>query len=122
MLHCHVAEHMESGMMALYTIYQPQRCSSPIQFVSADLGHTPGKITVTMKNLDQNRHLKCRAIDKISLQLFWVGRCSRESWFTKMEVPGISRPKANASTFYWRHQEHPASNVLPPLFVEMHED
>lgn len=50
LFHCHVAEHMESGMMALYTIYQPQQCSSPIQFGASDFWKTPGKFHVTVKN------------------------------------------------------------------------
>jgi Multicopper oxidase len=51
LFHCHVAEHMESGMMATYAIYQPQQCSSPIQFESADFWQTPGKFHVTVKNV-----------------------------------------------------------------------
>lgn len=51
LFHCHVADHMESGMMATYTIYEPQHCSSPIHFVSADFWHTPGKFHVTIKNV-----------------------------------------------------------------------
>jgi len=37
--------------MATYTIYEPQHCSSPIQFVSADFWQTPGKFQVTVKNV-----------------------------------------------------------------------
>lgn len=51
LFHCHVGEHMESGMMATYTIYQPQQCSSPIQFESADFWRTPGKFSVSVKNV-----------------------------------------------------------------------
>jgi manganese oxidase len=50
LFHCHVSEHMESGMMALYTIYQPPTRPCPIQFVAADFWKTPGKFTVTVKN------------------------------------------------------------------------
>jgi manganese oxidase len=51
LFHCHVAEHMESGMMATYTIYQPRQCASPVQFESADFWKTPGKFQVTLKNV-----------------------------------------------------------------------
>ncbi|HZQ18630.1 MAG TPA: multicopper oxidase domain-containing protein [Terriglobales bacterium] len=51
LFHCHVAEHMEGGMMATYTIYQPQECSSPIQLQSADFWQTPGKFHVRVKNV-----------------------------------------------------------------------
>ncbi len=53
MFHCHVADHMESGMMAAYTIYEPQSCSSPIQFVAADFWSASGKFRVTVKNIGQ---------------------------------------------------------------------
>lgn len=50
MLHCHVAEHMESGMMATYTISPPQRCDSPVKFVSADFWNSAGKFRITVSN------------------------------------------------------------------------
>jgi Multicopper oxidase len=51
LFHCHVGEHMESGMMATYTIYQPQPCNSPIQFVAGDFWNSSGKFRVTVKNI-----------------------------------------------------------------------
>jgi FtsP/CotA-like multicopper oxidase with cupredoxin domain len=51
LFHCHVSEHMEDGMMATYTIYQPPPRSCPIQFVSADFWKTPGKFTLTVRNV-----------------------------------------------------------------------
>lgn len=51
LFHCQVTDHMEAGMMATYTIYKPQQCSSPIQITSADFWHTPGKFHVTLKNV-----------------------------------------------------------------------
>jgi manganese oxidase len=50
LFHCQVSDHMEAGMMATYTIYQPQTASCPIQFSSADFWKTPGKFTVTVRN------------------------------------------------------------------------
>ncbi|HTZ98370.1 MAG TPA: multicopper oxidase domain-containing protein [Terriglobales bacterium] len=50
MLHCHVSEHMESGMMATYTISQPQACASPIHFAAADFWNNSGKFQITVKN------------------------------------------------------------------------
>ena len=51
LFHCQVADHMESGMMAIYTIYPPRQCSSPIEFMSADFWNTPGEFRVTVKNV-----------------------------------------------------------------------
>jgi len=50
LFHCHVSDHMEAGMMTTYTIYEPQHCTSPVQFVSADFWE-PGKSRVTVKNV-----------------------------------------------------------------------
>ena len=50
LFHCQVSDHMESGMMAVYTIYQPETCHSPLQFLSADPWQTPGKLPVIVKN------------------------------------------------------------------------
>jgi len=50
LFHCHVADHMEAGMMAVFTIYAPQKCSSPVQFESADFWKAEGKFTVRLKN------------------------------------------------------------------------
>ena len=51
MFHCHVADHMEAGMMATYTIYRPQTRPCPLQFVSADFWNSAGKLTVTVRNI-----------------------------------------------------------------------
>ena len=50
MFHCHVADHMEGGMMAVYTIYAPPTRECPIQFESGDFWTTPDKFSVTVKN------------------------------------------------------------------------
>jgi FtsP/CotA-like multicopper oxidase with cupredoxin domain len=51
LFHCQVSDHMESGMMAVYTIYEPQKEPCPIQFVAGDFWSTPGKFFVTVKNV-----------------------------------------------------------------------
>jgi hypothetical protein len=52
LFHCHVADHMEAGMMATYTIYGPPPRSCPVQFVTADFWKTPGKLTVAVRNME----------------------------------------------------------------------
>ena len=51
MFHCHVEDHMEAGMMAVYTIYAatPTR-SCPIAFTGGDFWKHPEKFTLTVKN------------------------------------------------------------------------
>jgi len=49
MFHCHVADHMEAGMMVSYTVYEPPP-SCPVQVLSGDFWHEPGKFTLRVKN------------------------------------------------------------------------
>jgi hypothetical protein len=49
MFHCHVADHMEAGMMATFTIYEPSTRSCPVQFVSGNFWNTD-KFSLTVKN------------------------------------------------------------------------
>jgi hypothetical protein len=51
LFHCQVMDHMESGMMATYTIYEPPQGPCPIQFVAGDFWSTPGKFSVTIRNV-----------------------------------------------------------------------
>jgi manganese oxidase len=47
--HCHVSDHMEGGMMALYTVYQaPPSC--PVAFVPAGWERMAGASTIRIKN------------------------------------------------------------------------
>jgi hypothetical protein len=49
MYHCHVADHMESGMMATYTIVAPRQRSCPVKLTPGTLWQSsqPSDITVT---------------------------------------------------------------------------
>lgn len=51
MFHCHVGEHMEGGMMAVFTIYSPPSRQCPIQFTAGDFWNPSGKYSVTIKNV-----------------------------------------------------------------------
>ena len=41
MFHCHVEDHMEAGMMAVYTIYAAPTRPCPIEFVAGDFWKNP---------------------------------------------------------------------------------
>ena len=49
MLHCHVLDHMESGMMATYTIYDPPR-SCPVNFAQSTWEQMSGAAALRVKN------------------------------------------------------------------------
>ncbi|HLV85695.1 MAG TPA: multicopper oxidase domain-containing protein [Candidatus Sulfotelmatobacter sp.] len=50
LLHCHVSDHMEAGMMATFTIYKPQMRSCPVKLSSGNFWSSPDKFTVTVQN------------------------------------------------------------------------
>jgi FtsP/CotA-like multicopper oxidase with cupredoxin domain len=50
MFHCHVEDHMEFGMMAVYTIYAPPTRACPLAFIGGDFWKEPEKFTLTVKN------------------------------------------------------------------------
>jgi manganese oxidase len=51
MFHCHVEDHMENGMMAVYTIYIPSTRPCPLAFTSGDFWKDPEKSALTIKNI-----------------------------------------------------------------------
>lgn len=53
LFHCQVTDHMEAGMMATYTIYEPRHCDSPIQFVSGSFWDDSKKFHLTVRNTGQ---------------------------------------------------------------------
>ena len=57
MFHCHVEDHMESGMMAVYTIYTPQSRPCPIAFVRGDFWKNSDDFTLVVKNAG-GKHIK----------------------------------------------------------------
>jgi manganese oxidase len=50
MFHCHVQDHMEAGMMAVYTIYAPSQRACPLAFTAGDFWKHPENFTLTVKN------------------------------------------------------------------------
>lgn len=50
MFHCHVEDHMEAGMMAVYIVYAPPARSCPVTFTGSDFWKNPDKFTLSVKN------------------------------------------------------------------------
>ncbi len=51
MFHCHVEDHMEAGMMALYTIYAPPARACPVKFNGGEFWKSPASSSLTVKNI-----------------------------------------------------------------------
>jgi hypothetical protein len=53
LLHCHVSDHMEAGMMATFTIYQAGSRACPLKFSSGNFWDSPEKFSVAVQNSSQ---------------------------------------------------------------------
>src|SRR5579863_8749471 len=51
MFHCHVEDHMEAGMMAVFTVYNAPPRACPIAFTGGDFWRHPENFTLTVKNM-----------------------------------------------------------------------
>jgi hypothetical protein len=50
MFHCHVEDHMEAGMMAVYTIYKPSTRACPLTVAGGEFWKHPETMTLNIKN------------------------------------------------------------------------
>lgn len=51
MFHCHVEDHMEAGMMAVFTIYEASGRPCPLAFVEGEFWKHPETAALTVKNV-----------------------------------------------------------------------
>lgn len=89
MFHCHVGEHMEKGMVAVYTIYLPQKRACPMSFSGLQFWNHPEKDTVTVKNTSQ----KAITHAEITAEMFMAAQDLRlpfgPPWYiTQLTPPG----------------------------------
>lgn len=50
MFHCHVEDHMEGGMMAVFTIYKPQARKCPLTFAGIEFWNHQEQFNLTISN------------------------------------------------------------------------
>jgi hypothetical protein len=62
LFHCHVADHMEAGMMAVYTIYQTFTRPCPIKFTAGDFWNAGEKFSLTIEN-DSGKPIESLALE-----------------------------------------------------------
>jgi len=106
MFHCHVQEHMESGMMAVYIIYVPQKRSCPVLFSGGELWNNPDKLSLTVKNNGPKEIARLGITSEIFLAPQDLRRPSSSQWSSvnaippgrdqTIEKPGISAKSAQS--------------------------
>lgn len=87
MFHCHVEDHMESGMMAVYTIYKPQSRACPVQVVSGDFWNSSKKFSLRVKNVSGKEITQIRLNSEIFVAPQDLRRPSDFGWSGKDSIP-----------------------------------
>ena len=89
MFHCHVEDHMESGMMAVYTIYPPSTRPCPLAFMAGDFWKNPEGSTLTVKNTSGKRITNLNVTSEMLLAPLDLRRPYNSDWsWTKPISPG----------------------------------
>jgi hypothetical protein len=103
MFHCHVEDHMEAGMMAIYTIYKPSAQSCPLVVVGGDFWKHPENFTLTVKNISGKPISTLTLISEMLLAPQDLRRPNNAEWsLTKPILPGreetLEKPGIRASS------------------------
>jgi len=101
MFHCHVEDHMEAGMMAVYTIYSPPPLSCPVSFEKFEYWNQPDKTRLTIKNTSGKSIVQLTVTSETFLTPLDLRRPNNADWFaTPPLLPGqqqvLERPSVNA--------------------------
>ncbi|HEY6767142.1 MAG TPA: multicopper oxidase domain-containing protein [Candidatus Sulfotelmatobacter sp.] len=87
MLHCHVEDHMEAGMMAVYTIYAPPARSCPISFTGGDFWKHPENFTLTVKNTSSKTITNLALQPEVFMAPLDLQRPYNNKWVSAKPIP-----------------------------------
>jgi hypothetical protein len=106
MFHCHVEDHMEFGMMAVFTVAAPPSRSCPMEFLGGDFWKEPEKFTLRVKNTSSKTIASLQLIPEMFYTLQDLRRPYMGEWLSTkpirsgeeqtLEKPGISAQGAQA--------------------------
>jgi hypothetical protein len=106
MFHCHVQDHMENGMMAVYTVYAPPTRACPLAFLGGDFWKRPEDFTLTVKNIGDKRIVNLSLTSEMFLAPQDLRRPFNAEWSSAkpllpgqqrmLEKPGIRAASAQA--------------------------
>lgn len=92
MFHCHVEDHMEAGMMAVYTVYAPTTRQCPVAFTAGDFWkHSDGAaVTNSTLTIRNNGSKAIVSASLMSEMLFAPGDLRRpfnSQWIASKPIP-----------------------------------
>jgi FtsP/CotA-like multicopper oxidase with cupredoxin domain len=89
MFHCHVQDHMENGMMAVYTVYAPPKRACPLAFLGGDFWKRPENFTLTVKNISDKKIVNLALTSEMFLAPQDLRRPYNSEWsLAKPILPG----------------------------------
>jgi FtsP/CotA-like multicopper oxidase with cupredoxin domain len=92
MFHCHVEDHMEAGMMAIYMVYAPPSRACPLAFIDGDFWKHPEKFTLTVRNLSDKAIASLALTAELFLAPQDLRRPFSSEWLSaKPMLPGEER-------------------------------
>ena len=103
MFHCHVEDHMEAGMMAVYTIYAPSTRSCPVAFTAGEFWQHPETFSFAVKNTSSKPIASMSLISEMFLAPQDLRRPYNFDWSSKEAIaPGeegnLQKPGIRASS------------------------
>jgi len=103
MFHCHVEDHMEGGMTAVYTIYSPPTRACPVAFTAGEFWEHPENFSLTVKNTSSKTITNVGILPEMFLAPQDLRRPYNFQWsLSKPLPPGeqetLQRPGARASS------------------------
>ncbi|MFZ0317761.1 MAG: multicopper oxidase domain-containing protein, partial [Candidatus Sulfotelmatobacter sp.] len=87
MFHCHVEDHMENGMMAVFTVAAPPPRSCPMEFLGGDFWKEPEKFTLTVKNTSGKTITGFQIIPEMFYTLQDLRRPYMGEWSSTKPIP-----------------------------------
>ncbi len=86
LFHCQVSDHMEAGMMATYTIYEPEPAQCPIDYGPGDFWSKADQMSLTIKNTSQRTIQRVIMMPGIFLSPLDL-ETSATSWSSTQPIP-----------------------------------
>ena len=87
MFHCHVEDHMEGGMMAVYTVYAAPTRPCPIEFVAGEFWKNPETFSLTVRNTGKKPIRQLRLTSEMFLAPQDLRRPFNAEWSSTKPIP-----------------------------------